>query len=343
MPRRATMAMPWATAERPQRWGACYRWFKDSWTSAVVGDALRYAPVHYAELCPLEREPYLQPAPGRPPRNEGTAAAASVLGQLAGRTVLFNGDSISVQHWMATACALLPGATSHSRMTVGSFAAADRKRQSSVGSVAAADSTRQSSGRPATPNAMCVSLRSGLQRAVRVCYARLEPAELRVAVDSLSSQDVLVINWGVQLHTAAGKVLGLLANYTAATVRAAADRPQRARPLIIWRETAPQHFPGGNGNFGTVKSWWATTNASCLPTEHPYRGYNELTSPIVRAAGIPILPVWEPSLPHHRAHVGWKPLRGGRTLDCTHFCLASGLLDHWVELLMATMLPSLTR
>ena len=71
--------------------------------------------------------------------------------------------------------------------------------------------------------------------------------------------------------------------------------------------------------------------------------YNELTSPIVRAAGIPILPVWEPSLPHHRAHVGWKPLRGGRTLDCTHFCLASGLLDHWVELLMATMLPSLTR
>ena len=153
---RATMAMPWVTAERPQRWEACYRWFKESWTSAVVGDALRYAPVHYAELCPLEREPYLQPAPGRPPRNEGTAAAASVLGRLAGRTVLFNGDSISVQHWMATACALLPGATDHSRMTVGSVAAADRKRQSSVGSVAAADSKRQSSGRPATPKAMCV-------------------------------------------------------------------------------------------------------------------------------------------------------------------------------------------
>ena len=207
------MATPWVTAERPQRWEACYRWFKESWTSAVVGDALRYAPVHYAELCPLEREPYLQPAQGRPPRKEGTAAAASVLGQLAGRTVLFNGDSISVQHWMATACALLPGATDHSRMT--------------VGSVAAADSKRQSSGRPATPKAMCVSLRSGLQRAVRVCYARLEPAELRVAVDSLSSQDVLVLNWGVQFHTAAGKVLGLLANYTAATVRAAADRPQR--------------------------------------------------------------------------------------------------------------------
>ena len=98
VPRRATMAMPWVTAERPQRWEACYRWFKESWTSAVVGDALRYAPVHYAELCPLDREPYLQPAQGRPPRKEGTAAAASVLGQLAGRTVLFNGDSISVQH-----------------------------------------------------------------------------------------------------------------------------------------------------------------------------------------------------------------------------------------------------
>ena len=116
-----------------------------------------------------------------------------------------------------------------------------------------------------------------------MCYARLEPAELRVAVDSLSPQDVLVINWGVQFHTAAGKVLELLANYTEATVRAAADRPQRARPLIIWRETAPQHFPGGNGNgnFGTVKSWWATTNASCLPTEHPYRGYNELNLTLI--------------------------------------------------------------
>ncbi len=230
--------MSWVTAERPQRWDACYRWFKQSWTSAVVGDALNYAPVHYAELCPLDREPYLQPAQGRPPRKDDTATAASALGQLAGRTVLFNGDSISVQHWMATACALLPGATNHSRMTVGSLAVADVKLEPRA--------------RPTTPKAMCVYLRNGRQRAVRVCYSRLEPAELRLAVDGLRSKDVLVINWGVQFHTGAGKVLGLLANYTAATVRAAADRPQRARPLIIWRETAPQHFPGGNGNFGEL-------------------------------------------------------------------------------------------
>ena len=230
----------WVNAERPQRWDACYRWFKESWTSAVVGDALRYAPVHYAELCPLNREPYLQPAQSRPPRKEGTATAASVLGHLAGRTVLFNGDSISVQHWMATACALLPGTTNnHSRMTVGSLAVADLKLEPRV--------------RPTTPKAMCVSLQNGRQRAVRVCYSRLAPEELRLAVDSLTSKDVLVINWGVQFHTGTGKVRAVLANYTAATVRAAADRPQRARPLIIWRETAPQHFPGGNGNFGALR------------------------------------------------------------------------------------------
>ena len=239
------LAMSWVTAERPQRWDACYRWFKESWTSAVVGDALNYAPVHYAELCSLDREPYLQPAQGSPPRKDDTATAAGVLGQLAGRTVLFNGDSISVQHWMATACALLPGATNHSRMTVGSLAVADLKLER----------VPPARVRPTTPKAMCVSLRNGRQRAVRVCYSRLEPAELRLAVsDSLRSKDVLVINWGVQFHTGAGKVLGVLANYTATTVRAAADRPQRARPLIIWRETAPQHFPGGNGNFGELRA-----------------------------------------------------------------------------------------
>ena len=27
----------WVHAERPQHWDACYRWFKESWTSAILG------------------------------------------------------------------------------------------------------------------------------------------------------------------------------------------------------------------------------------------------------------------------------------------------------------------
>ena len=48
----------WLPAQRPPRWATCYAWFNESWQHAVIGDFLKYAPVHYAELCPIDREPY---------------------------------------------------------------------------------------------------------------------------------------------------------------------------------------------------------------------------------------------------------------------------------------------
>jgi len=291
-----------------------------AWIHSIVGDFLRYAPVSYAQLCALDREPYLQPA-CKSSLTLNDSTSTKLLEQLAGRTLLFNGDSISVEHWMATACALLPGATDHSRLTLGGLAPQSKS----------------------SSKAMCVSLRRGQLDATRVCYSRLGPEQLRIMCDDLTSTDVIIANWGIQYHTSSGKVSMALANVTAETIRALTDKQsQRARPFVIWRERAPQHFPGSSGHYGGDKVWWSKTRQNCTPISRPDTSYNDLVSPMVRAAGIPILPVWKPSLPHHHAHFSWKPLGGHDVLDCTHYCLASGLLDHWVELLMVQLQQSLS-
>ena len=306
----------WVPAPRPPRWATCYDWFNESWSHhAVVGDFFfKYAPSAYAELCPLDREPYRQSTCGDPLPGIDESLATNMLERLAGSTVLFNGDSISVEHWMATACALLPGAhTWSTRVSISSLASKSRR----------------------TTQAMCVSLGREGQNATRLCYSRLESAALRLACDNLGPADVVVANWGVQYHTHTGKASVYLTNVTAETIRALTARPRWVRPLIIWRETAPQHFPADTGNYGGDRLWWTTQHANCMPIQRLDLSFNEVVNPMLRQARIPILPVWEPSLPHYNAHFSWKPLGDRRVLDCTHYCLATGLLDHWVELLFA--------
>jgi hypothetical protein len=284
--------------------------------------------VAYAELCGIDREPYLQSV-CNPLLRINDRIAGKLLEHLSGRTLLFNGDSISVEHWMATACALLPGADTHSHLTVSSLAPVRSGASKAMRS---------------RTLAMCVSLDRGGHDATRLCYSRLLGSALRSAAESLGPTGVIVANWGIQYHTPTGKVGRELANVTAETISALTGRPRSEQPHLIWREIAPQHFPSlgaSTGNYGVEKSWWRTTRADCAPIQQRDTSYNDLVRPIVQAAGIPILPIWEPSVPHHEAHFSWKPLGARNVLDCTHYCLASGLLDHWVEILIAQLLESL--
>ena len=99
-----------------------------------------------------------------------------------------------------------------------------------------------------------------------------------------------------------------------------AGRQQEEQAQLWWRETLPQHFRAG--------SYQQHAERQCYPAEsfHPQTAttttrsqqqqlgvYNEVTSPIVVAAGVPVMHTYATALPLHDAH--YKP-----GLDCTHFC-----------------------
>ena len=67
----------------------------------------------------------------------------------------------------------------------------------------------------------------------------------------------------------------------------------------------------------------------------PANKFNEVSAPIVNAFGYPVIRTWVDSLARWDDHLGWvyAPETKGLVLDCTHFCLATGVLDHWVFLL----------
>jgi hypothetical protein len=77
---------------------------------------------------------------------------------------------------------------------------------------------------------------------------------------------------------------------------------KRHLPLVILRETAPQHFEGG---FYTP----AATPKGCLPLprrweDAPYRNaYNEAITPFAARDGLALLPIWQSSAALHMEHV----------------------------------------
>ena len=79
---------------------------------------------------------------------------------------------------------------------------------------------------------------------------------------------------------------------------------------LWWRETLPQHFSSGS---------YKHAEPQCSPAESWHHQvdslgvYNDVTSPIVEAAGVPVMHTFASALPLHDAH--YKP-----GFDCTHFC-----------------------
>ena len=110
----------------------------------------------------------------------------------------------------------------------------------------------------------------------------------------------------------------------------------------------PEQKPGVSGPLASTQHG-RYKNTSCIEQPAAVDPYNQLTTPLVRAAfsrqahasgersgeRAYILRVREASRVRWRDHMGWK--RDG-VLDCLHFCLPSGVMDFWSELLIAKIL-----
>lgn len=90
---------------------------------------------------------------------------------------------------------------------------------------------------------------------------------------------------------------------------------------VIWRETSAQHFAGNGGVYSGPHSF----SNGCTPHGNPKDFFNNITNSIAKAHGLPIIQTWESSGYRWDAHPG----RG----DCSHWCLGTGVVESWVDTL----------
>ncbi|KAK9908972.1 hypothetical protein WJX75_005467 [Coccomyxa subellipsoidea] len=119
-------------------------------------------------------------------------------------------------------------------------------------------------------------------------------------------------------------------------------------PLLIWKDTPPQHFTFEKGYF-----WWAdgsmkgTTagekHERCRPLSEEELSsdeikaggwYNSVATPLISAAGIPIFDAYHETVPLWQFHMWDK--------DCTHFC-HPGPYELWTFLLTDMLRNSAVR
>lgn len=329
------MKAQWATAPRPSRWAVCEAWML-RWTKVPPWNSNRiHTPHHYMSKCPVNRTDYsrhmslgLEPA-------QMDAKVGAIAKALAGRVIFFLGDSLSLEHWLAAVCWF---------GTVGRLGEVERPDMRFV---------HLSRVKDRSGWAQCVTTASRMQ----LCYSHCSEAALIDAVNGTwppMRTAIIVANYGI---LGFDTPRDLLRQITRAYLDALASIPAHWRPTFVWRETSPQHFNTTKGDGTWSPKHWQRRHMGrlCAPIE-PARlsnVSNEASLPLVRAAGVEILGgVWTSSASRWGDHLGWTsmsdddvPLRPGQKteyhLDCTHYCLASGVLDHWVELLVVWLLRQL--
>lgn len=298
-------------------------------------------------------------------------------------TLLFVGDSISHQHWLATVLLLrshvglqcpsllaqwayvlegrpmpswtLWALTSWSRLALRVF---PQPRRLLGGSTLMTCAVLWPQGRrPRAPSWR------GTRPWLKVCYAKaamrnadadaIGPAErLKQLTRSglLGTSDMVVVNSGVHYaHHEHAETLQGHARGVAAfarewpTMQGASGRP----PILLWRETAPQHFPSEDERVSDRQTADSFSYGRCAPLAGSRAGsgsaarassqvLNRLTLPLLEPAGVPVLAIWSDAWPRWDAHPGAygpSPDAGGgprRVWDCTHFCLdSSDVVESW--------------
>ena len=118
---------------------------------------------------------------------------------------------------------------------------------------------------------------------------------------------------------------------------------RRPTPLLLYRETPPQHFPGkeGGGSYdtrtvhGANSRVYSPLGSDVLSQDVGPQGLNRIACEVVgasRAKGVHWLPAWDMLAARADAH-GWSASRPVRTpgtvttWDCTHWCYSPLLFD----------------
>lgn len=186
-------------------------------------------------------------------------------------------------------------------------------------------------------------------------WAGLSPPHLilRDALQELGGSDVLLFNIGVHYHhyckantqremreadiSFFNSTLHSLVRVLIQECRVCSQAPcalntsgsTRAAPLVVWRESLPQHFNSSNGEWAnkadplhrkhdtsscaplTVdRQHGAGIPGACVPNCLPADWRNSLSTPIIRQTCLPTLELYADLVPRHDLHP---------PLDCTHY------------------------
>mmetsp|Transcript_20834 Transcript_20834/g.34365 ORF Transcript_20834/g.34365 Transcript_20834/m.34365 type:complete len:334 (+) Transcript_20834:108-1109(+) len=313
----------WTESVRPRDVSSCEAWLLTCWPETVTplypkGPKHRYlskcnssASAGYVRWCSADNATAI-------------LSEAFAHGRLQNHTLIFLGDSITTQHYLATVCRLRAFAPLIAA-TVPIFPIIFRATESIW-----LNCVRFS---PPLHHAVCLiqglSLSPPLGPTLASGPGKGLARVLRAATNG--TRALVVANIGLHIHA-----MGQLAAVVRSTLAAFQRLPSNIKPTVIWRETSAQHFKTRNGLYASNVSLAPT----CLPTATPTDFYNNVTNAVVASFGVPILPIWAPSVSRWHDHPD-----GGR--DCTHWCMGTGLVDSWVDLLYALLptvvsLPSLT-
>ena len=228
------------------------------------------------------------------------------LESLAGRNLVFMGDSLTRQHFIATACRLrLDHALLH-------FAADFKDHESSKGAyLRSASATFRASNATFTLRLDKDEHDVGLE-----AYVAARCADLRRG-------DVLVINEGAHYSATPGAY--------GERVRSALRFAANCTPLVLWRETAATHFRDGVWH-GQGKCYDRTARQDRRASgPGTYPALNALANAAADEHDIPILRVYKDSLAAGAAaHID------GENHDCLHWCLP-GVPDLWATALLSKL------
>lgn len=162
------------------------------------------------------------------------------------------------------------------------------------------------------------------------------------------------MNEGLHHHAEPALEIQRIAKLAHAFRPIAADRPPnffqvaraRDRVRFFWRELSPQHFEGTpNGSYavhGASTYDKNKTHRSCVPlAEGTARG------PLLRwtldtmrtLARLPVIKVWNATASQHDSHLERRTAytKVRKSVDCTHFCEPSAVMEAWVDATAATL------
>jgi hypothetical protein len=273
----------------------------------------------------------------------GELDASALHRMLAGRLLLFIGDSIQVQHFSSFACMLHAQDPSNVNRSTLLWRSPNTLSKRCDGQALC----HYEHG--------CVFFNSGLKLCVCAVVGLEQRLYSRCKRTYAPRKDDIVYYGSIGIHYTGemGSKVDPL-NVARLAVRetslvfstfgySRSGGRQPGSPRLLWREVTAQHFehPGGhykqiletdNYNMKTATKQPCSANHT-LQEMNEYQRWNQHTNPIVAAANITVVRVWLMTAMLWDAHVAFG--------DCTHWCLP-GLPDSWGRIL-ATLLGAAKR
>lgn len=141
-----------------------------------------------------------------------------------------------------------------------------------------------------------------------------------------SSEDILLLNQGVHMHTPE-----MMEKYALRMAQQYHELDIQKRPILIWRETLAQHFNTSLSPNLPMGYFETRDRLPCAPLTNLQIAYqqdfrNHIANQIFEQYNIPILRVYNASAQAYNQHIGPQIRTDEKGMqDCTHYCENSGL------------------